>query len=200
VASRLLQLLDLSISSADYCQFHCHNLIHEDHEMMAALNVTALDDLGYDEKTRFIDPMESRYRAKAFAQGDFEGRSGDFSTAAIQEKVKFFNELDAYRFAGETEEKLEAYWKTKGSAGGSPTTSSSASSSTATTLATSTSSGAGVTTTGSSTSSSKGSTTTTKSSSSSTKKDDDKKTTTKTTKTSSARSTSTSAKTTTTKK
>jgi bilirubin oxidase len=195
-------------------QFHCHNLIHEDHEMMAALNVTALSDLGYDEKTRFIDPMEPRYRAKPFADADFVGRTGDFSSSAIQEKVKFFNNLDAYRFAGETEEKLEAYWKTKSSGSASPTVTSSTSSFTATTLATSTSSGAGVTTTGSSTSSSQGSVTTT---SSSTKKDDDKKTSTtkssssskkkddddkKTTTTSSAQSTSktTTAKTTTTKK
>jgi bilirubin oxidase len=44
--------------------FHCHNLIHEDHDMMAAFNVTALKDLGYDEKTHFIDPMEPQYRAK----------------------------------------------------------------------------------------------------------------------------------------
>jgi bilirubin oxidase len=199
-------------------QFHCHNLIHEDHEMMAALNVTALSDLGYDEKTRFIDPMEPRYRAKPFADADFVGRTGDFSSSAIQEKVKFFNNLDAYRFAGETEEKLEAYWKTKSLGGASSTTSFTATSSTATTLATSTSSGAGVTTTGSSTSTSQGSVTTTKSSSSSTKKDDDKKTSTtksssssskkkddddkKTTTSSSAKSTSatTTAKTTTTKK
>jgi bilirubin oxidase len=182
-------------------QFHCHNLIHEDHEMMAALNVTALGDLGYDEKTRFIDPMEPRYRAKPFADADFVGRTGDFSSSAIQEKVKFFNNLDAYRFAGETEEKLEAYWKTKSLGSASPTATSSTSSSTATTLATSTSSGAGVTTTGSSTSTSQGSvTSTTKSSSSSSKKkdDDDKKTTTS----SSAKSTSATitAKTTTTKK
>ena len=25
--------------------FHCHNLIHEDHDMMAAFNVTALPEL-----------------------------------------------------------------------------------------------------------------------------------------------------------
>ena len=37
--------------------FHCHNLIHEDHEMMAAFNVTHLEDFGYDEKTYFIDPV-----------------------------------------------------------------------------------------------------------------------------------------------
>ncbi|KAJ2976677.1 hypothetical protein NUW58_g8025 [Xylaria curta] len=34
--------------------FHCHNLIHEDQDMMAAFNVTALRDFGYDETTDFI--------------------------------------------------------------------------------------------------------------------------------------------------
>jgi len=214
--SRFSRFLKYVVAMLTRLQFHCHNLIHEDHEMMAALNVTALSDLGYDEKTRFIDPMEPRYRAKPFADADFVGRTGDFSSSAIQEKVKFFNNLDAYRFAGETEEKLEAYWKTKSLGGNSPTPSSTATSSTATTLATSTTSGAGVTTTGSSASSSQGSVTTTKSSTSSTKKDDDKTKTTKssssskkkddddkkTTTTSSAQSASktTTAKTTTTKK
>ena len=33
--------------------------------MLAAFNVTALQDFGYPETTRFIDPMESRYRAGA---------------------------------------------------------------------------------------------------------------------------------------
>ncbi|KAM0708683.1 hypothetical protein Q7P35_005335 [Cladosporium inversicolor] len=123
-------------------QFHCHNLIHEDHEMMAAMNVTALADLGYDEKTTFIDPMEQRYRAKGFAGSDFTGRSGDFTDAAIKEKVKFFNDLDAYRNVLAVESRLEDYWKTASSGSDSSSSSSSVSSSTlaavsGTTLATS---------------------------------------------------------------
>jgi bilirubin oxidase len=127
---------------ADQSQFHCHNLIHEDHEMMAAMNVTALSDLGYDEKTSFIDPMEQRYRAKAFANGDFTGRSGDFSAAAIQEKVGFFNGLDAYRNVKGVESRLEEYWNTASSGGSSSATSSSVVS--GTTLATSASASASV--------------------------------------------------------
>jgi len=38
--------------------FHCHNLIHEDHDMMAAFNVTSLENYGYTDKTKFLDPME----------------------------------------------------------------------------------------------------------------------------------------------
>ncbi|KAM0718783.1 hypothetical protein Q7P37_005854 [Cladosporium fusiforme] len=164
--------------------FHCHNLIHEDHEMMAAMNVTALEDLGYDEKTKFIDPMEQRYRAKSFSQSDFEGRTGDFSLGEIEKKVKFFNDLEAYRNVKETEEKLEAYWKTKSSGSGSTSTSSGAAA--GTTLATTVSAGAGTTT----------SVPTTLKVVTSSSKSDDKKTTTK----AAATTAKTTAKTTTTRK
>jgi hypothetical protein len=40
--------------------FHCHNLIHEDHDMMAAFNVSSLKDWGYPETTQFIDPEMRR--------------------------------------------------------------------------------------------------------------------------------------------
>ncbi len=36
--------------------FHCHNLIYEDHEMMAAFNVSILTDLGYPEVFRLCGP------------------------------------------------------------------------------------------------------------------------------------------------
>jgi bilirubin oxidase len=93
--------------------FHCHNLIHEDHDMMASFNVTALKDLGYDEKTHFIDPMEPQYRAKPFADADFVNRNGDFSSDAIEAKVKFFQNLEAYKNVNVVETKLEEYWATK---------------------------------------------------------------------------------------
>ncbi|OQO12394.1 hypothetical protein B0A48_03036 [Cryoendolithus antarcticus] len=93
--------------------FHCHNLIHEDHEMMAAFNVTALDNLGYNETTRFIDPMEATYRAKPFNDADWIGRTGDFSDAAISAKATFFNKLNAYSEQPQVDAALQAYWKTK---------------------------------------------------------------------------------------
>ncbi|KAK7953039.1 hypothetical protein PG988_013733 [Apiospora saccharicola] len=58
--------------------FHCHNLVHEDHSMMAAFNVTALRDLGYDETTDFSDPMDPRWRARPFDRSDFRDRKGLF--------------------------------------------------------------------------------------------------------------------------
>lgn len=79
---------------------------------MAAFNVTALSDLGYDEKTTFIDPMEPRYRPRSFSDSDFASRQGDFSDAAIQDKVAFFNSLDAYRNVNAVQSRLAAYWRT----------------------------------------------------------------------------------------
>lgn len=67
--------------------FHCHNLIHEDHDMMAAFNVTALSNFGYNETTDFSDPMDARWRAKAYSMTDFVSRTGQFSQAAVAAKV-----------------------------------------------------------------------------------------------------------------
>jgi len=109
---------------------------------MAAFNVTALTDLGYDEKTSFIDPMEPRYRNKFFSDSDFKSRSGDFSEDAIASKVKFFNDLEAYRNKDGVEKALEQYWNTKVSSTVAASTKSKGS--TPTTLATVASSPAAV--------------------------------------------------------
>ncbi|KAK4980918.1 hypothetical protein LTR66_002469 [Elasticomyces elasticus] len=85
--------------------FHCHNLIHEDHDMMAAFNVSVLDDFGYQEKTHFLDPMEPRWRSKPINDQDFQPQ-------AIQDRLAEFGSLDAYNKAGEVEVALEGYWST----------------------------------------------------------------------------------------
>jgi bilirubin oxidase len=90
----------------------CHNLIHEDHEMLAAFNVTALADFGYNETTRFIDPMEKRYRAVDFSDSDYSSRSGPFSESGIKDKLNFFIGLDAYNNIDGVESALAAYWAT----------------------------------------------------------------------------------------
>lgn len=114
---------------------------------MAAFNVTALSDLGYDEKTTFIDPMEPRYRPRSFSDSDFASRRGDFSDAAIRDKVAFFNSLDAYRNVDAVQSRLAAYWKTAANGNGNlasstlvSTSSSTRSSSFATSIRTSISS------------------------------------------------------------
>jgi FtsP/CotA-like multicopper oxidase with cupredoxin domain len=48
--------------------FHCHNLVHEDHAMMAAFNTTLLAELGYEFNSSqdFSDPMDPRFVAKQY--------------------------------------------------------------------------------------------------------------------------------------
>lgn len=165
--------------------FHCHNLIHEDHDMMAALNVTHLTDLGYDEKTSFIDPMDTKYRAKSFKPEDLTNRDGDFENSKIEEKCKMFQDLDAYKKANEVEEKLVEYWKTKSTlvtkvsssgGGGSSSSGSGSVSASATVVSSSASVSSGPSVTPSSTlvtsANKASSTSTTKTTSSSTKSDD----------------------------
>jgi bilirubin oxidase len=83
--------------------FHCHNLIHEDHDMMAAFNVTALSDFGYPETTRFLDPMEERWRAKPIS-------SAADSQQALFDKCALFESLEAYNDTPKLEKALEDYY------------------------------------------------------------------------------------------
>jgi Cft2 family RNA processing exonuclease len=85
--------------------FHCHNLIHEDHAMMAAFNVSVLEDLGYNE-THYIDPMEQRWRAKL-------EDSADFTDAAIEQRIQFMASFQPYNKVAEVFSVLDDYWKTK---------------------------------------------------------------------------------------
>lgn len=87
--------------------FHCHNLIHEDHDMMAAFNVSSLGDWGYPETTHFIDPMEETYRSKDLNDHDMEEEH-------IQERLNDFYMLDAYDHPQEVEDSLASYWDAGG--------------------------------------------------------------------------------------
>lgn len=91
--------------------FHCHNLIHEDHDMMAAFNVTALTNWGYNDTTLFLDPMEEKFRAKPFGAGDFQARTGLFTDEAIQAAVTALAEDDPYSHVADVNEALDNYWK-----------------------------------------------------------------------------------------
>ncbi|KAK6859908.1 hypothetical protein PG995_003544 [Apiospora arundinis] len=86
--------------------FHCHNLIHEDHAMMAAFNVSFLADLGYNE-THYLDPMDPEYRAKPV-------RPEAFTDEAIRSRIQFMASFQPYNKVDETEAVLSAYWATKG--------------------------------------------------------------------------------------
>ncbi|KAK3936823.1 bilirubin oxidase [Diplogelasinospora grovesii] len=84
--------------------FHCHNLIHEDHEMMAAFNVSVLADFGYDE-THYIDPMEARWRAKQQSPAAFDD-------SAIESRIKEMAGYSPYDKVDEVNAKLQSYWAT----------------------------------------------------------------------------------------
>ncbi|KAK1593847.1 multicopper oxidase [Colletotrichum navitas] len=81
--------------------FHCHNMIHEDHEMMAAFNVTSLAGLGYRE-TSFADPMDPRWRAVPVS-------ATAFSTDAVAQKVQSMAALQPYNIGNEPWEKLSQH-------------------------------------------------------------------------------------------
>ncbi|KAK1996066.1 multicopper oxidase [Colletotrichum falcatum] len=68
--------------------FHCHNMIHEDHEMMVAFDVADLAGLGYKE-TSFADPMDPRWRAVPVTPTAF-------STDAVVQKVQAMAALRPY--------------------------------------------------------------------------------------------------------
>ncbi|KAI4953928.1 hypothetical protein J4E91_002777 [Alternaria rosae] len=111
--------------------FHCHNLIHEDHDMMAAFNVTSLANFGYPETTKFIDPMEEKYRSKDINDHDDEREH-------IYEKCAELEALEAYTEPEKVEEALVEYWANGGKGPSTlvtstrPASSSSSSSSSAT--------------------------------------------------------------------
>ncbi|WYZ37025.1 hypothetical protein EsH8_II_000531 [Colletotrichum jinshuiense] len=146
--------------------FHCHNLIHEDHEMMAAFNVSILEDLGYEE-TQFADPMEGEWRAK-------KEDPAAYTYAAIKSRIEFMAKFQPYNNVKEVESRLDAYWATK-------TVVAAATPSSTSTLAVST-----TTTTSASTTITSKATTSTKS--------DDKKTSSTSTSTSSTSTSTTSTK------
>jgi hypothetical protein len=100
--------------------------------MMAAFNVTVLADLGYNDTTRFLDPMEPRYRAVDYPASDFTSHTGVFSDSAIDQKLDFFANLDAYAHEADADAALVSYWKTH-VAGAPNTLSTSTKSSTTTT-------------------------------------------------------------------
>lgn len=80
--------------------FHCHNLVHEDTDMMGAFNVTNLPSLGYND-TRFNDPMEQQFRAVPYTEAASE-------EAAI-EVLQKFADFEAYEHEEEIEASLNAY-------------------------------------------------------------------------------------------
>ena len=75
--------------------FHCHNLIHEDNDMMAAFNVTVLPDYGYNS-TSLADPMQAQFRAKPYVDNDVEVRENAFSADEIEAQIQLMASYQPY--------------------------------------------------------------------------------------------------------
>ncbi|KAI0447314.1 Cupredoxin [Xylaria telfairii] len=93
--------------------FHCHNLIHEDHDMMAAFNVTMLQNFGYNETTDFSDPEDDRWDAEPFVLADFRAGTGIFTPEAIQAKVELLARQQPYSELDAVEAALDTFWEGK---------------------------------------------------------------------------------------
>lgn len=86
--------------------FHCHNNVHEDNDMMAAFNVTALADFGYPDTIVLSDPMDARFRAKKY--------TGSPDTVQINSEVMpFYASLHAYGNVKQVNQHLDEYWASK---------------------------------------------------------------------------------------
>ena len=94
--------------------FHCHNLIHEDQDMMAAFNVTALQNFGYNETTDFTDPMDARWRARPYNRADFKARTGIFTDEAITEAIQTLAREQPYSELDQVDKSLKDYWTANG--------------------------------------------------------------------------------------
>jgi len=115
--------------------FHCHNLVHEDHDMMAAFNVSDIDltEYGYPEATKFSDPMAPLFTSKKYTGTDM----GQIQNVLLP----YFQNMGAYPDAQKVEKALEDYWKDikttkKASSSSVPSTSSTATPSTLSTVTT----------------------------------------------------------------
>jgi bilirubin oxidase len=92
--------------------FHCHNLIHEDNDMMAAFNVTKLANFGYNEVTDFGDPMDARWRAKPYVPAEWKGRTGAFSPEGITNAIQKIAKEQPYSELTQVEKALAQYYGT----------------------------------------------------------------------------------------
>ena len=87
--------------------FHCHNLIHEDNAMMAVMNVTLLQQLGYDFNSTlgFVNPDDPRFIAQAYSDDDF-------TPDAVSSAVVSLAGLNAYQAASSIMAAESAFYAT----------------------------------------------------------------------------------------
>ena len=94
--------------------FHCHNLVHEEHDMMDAFNISDVDltSYGYPENTKFGDPMMQLFRSKPY--------SGTDLNQIRDVLLPYFKNLDAYPNAAHVEKALDDYYKNPPKTSSSP--------------------------------------------------------------------------------
>jgi hypothetical protein len=86
--------------------WHCHNAVHEDNGMMALMNITRLNDLGYSElDVRLEDPMDPRFRPQKFKSTDLEDVKKNLLPA--------FARLRAYPDPVKVRDVEDQYWATR---------------------------------------------------------------------------------------
>ncbi|KAG9229152.1 bilirubin oxidase precursor [Amylocarpus encephaloides] len=86
--------------------FHCHNLGHEDNDMMAAFDATQVDltELGYPQDILFNDPMAPDYRPQKFTVTDLD----DIKVNTLPQ----FQKSNAYPDVPDFESALSSWHKT----------------------------------------------------------------------------------------
>lgn len=90
-------------------QFHCHNLIHEDSEMMDVFNVTAsplLQSLGYTNLLSYDDPMDPRFLAQDYDPAYYQ------SSYIAQTLLPKYIGLGAYAQQTKVQNILSSYYLT----------------------------------------------------------------------------------------
>lgn len=94
--------------------FHCHNLVHEDDDMMAAFNVSQVDlsAFGYPETTSFIDPMTPAFRSKPVSSLPFPQGSAQYLADIPVSVLKRFQDLNAYPDSKGVENALRSFYLT----------------------------------------------------------------------------------------
>jgi bilirubin oxidase len=80
--------------------------------MMAAFDVTKLDNFGYNETTDFHDPEDIRWSARPFDSAEFSAKTGIFSEESIREKVNTLALEQPYSELKEVTAALDTYYKT----------------------------------------------------------------------------------------
>ena len=91
-----VQILAKFAPWAGVYMFHCHNLVHEDHAMMDAFNVSSLVDFGYPETLEFQDPEDPRFLGKDLTSDATAAAAGPAAIASFAVLSAYANAASIY--------------------------------------------------------------------------------------------------------